>query len=277
MEADAARTGVAIPAVEVRELGTLEQLQDLEHVFSDIWRRDEAPPLSAEVMRALVHSGNYVAGGYLEGRLVAGLVGFLGRLPEQGLHLHSHILGVLPEQQLRGTGFALKQHQRSWALERGIREITWTFDPLVRRNGFFNVCKLGADVLEYHVDFYGRMGDGINGDGASDRVLALWRLDSERAIRAAAGRPDEPEVEALVAGGATVALDSTAGEPRAGRVAGPIALCSTPADIVGLRRDQPELADAWRSALRSTFGAALSGGYETTGMTRSGWYVLSRR
>ena len=267
---------MASPPVELRELEALDDLLDLERVFADIWTRDEAPPISAEILRALAHSGNYVVGAYLDGRLVAGLVGFLGRLPGQELHLHSHILGVLPEQQLRGTGFALKQHQRSWALAHGITEITWTFDPLVRRNGYFNVCKLGADVLEYHVDFYGRMNDGINGEGASDRVLALWRLDSERAQRAAAGRPIEPEVEMLLANGATVALETAGGgEPLAGRVSGPVVLCHTPADIVALRRDEPELGDAWRRALRSTFGSALRDGYETTGMTRSGWYVLS--
>lgn len=263
------------PALEIRDLGELVELQELEHVFAEIWRRDVAPPLSAELMRALAHSGNYVAGAYHRGRLVAGLVGFFGLVPGHDLHLHSHILGVLPNQQLQGTGFALKQHQRTWALERGIEEITWTFDPLVRRNGYFNVCKLGADIVEHHVDFYGPMGDGINGAGASDRVLALWRLRSERAVAAASGRPDEPEFERLLDGGATVALETGPdGEPLTSRINGRTVLCHTPADIVALRRDRPDLADAWRFALRATFGAAVEAGYRTAGMTRSGWYVL---
>src|SRR5207302_11287289 len=104
---------------EVRELGRLDDLVRLQEIFSEIWRREEAPPLSAELMRALAHSGNYVAGGYLEGRLVGGVVGFFGRLPGHALHLHSHILGVLPEQQLRGLGFAPKQPPRPWSPEPG--------------------------------------------------------------------------------------------------------------------------------------------------------------
>lgn len=264
--------------IEIRELTQIAELQDLERVFMDIWRRDGAPPISAELMRALAHTGNYVAGAYLGGALVAGLVGFLGQVPGHPLHLHSHILGVLPDQQLRGTGYALKQHQRSWALEREIVEVTWTFDPLVRRNGYFNVCKLGADVLEYHVDFYGVMGDGINRDGASDRVLAVWRLDSERAVQAAAGRPPEPQLDALLEKGAKVALrEAPDGAPSVDGLSGPLVLCQTPADVVSLRDADGGTADAWRRALRETMGAALKDGYATVGMTRSGWYVLQRR
>lgn len=263
--------------LELRELESIRELHQLEEVFTAIWRRDGAPPMSAELMRALAHTGNYVAGAFLDGRLVGGLVGFLGRLPERPLHLHSHILGVLPEQQLRGTGFALKQHQRSWALERGITVVTWTFDPLVRRNGYFNVSKLGADVLEYHVDFYGAMEDGINGDGASDRVLAVWRLDSERSVVASAGRAEEPDLEALLGAGAHVALqEASDGTPRTHPGFAPVLLCQTPADVVELRQVERRLADGWRAALRDTMGRALDDGYATVGMTRSGWYVLSR-
>jgi predicted GNAT superfamily acetyltransferase len=263
--------------VEIREVAEIGDLQQLEHVFTEIWRRDGAPPISAELMRALAHTGNYVSAAYAGERLVGGCVGFLGRLEGEALHLHSHILGVLPGEQLRGTGYSLKQHQRTWALEHGIHEITWTFDPLVRRNGYFNVCKLGADVLEYHVDFYGAMGDGINGDGASDRVLAVWRLDSDRAVAAAAGSPPEPDVDGLLGDGARVALRETAdGAPDAAGATGPVLLCQAPGDVVSLRQDRPEVADQWRRALRDTMGRALDDGYVTVGMTRSGWYVLRR-
>ena len=54
------------------------------------------------------------------GRLVGGLVGWLGGHPPRELHLHSHILGVLPDSEARGLGFELKQHQRRWCLERGV-------------------------------------------------------------------------------------------------------------------------------------------------------------
>ena len=243
-----------------------------------IWSKDGPPPLTADLMRAFAHSGNFVVGAFLDRRLVGGLAGFLGHLPEHGLHLHSHILGVLPERQLQGTGYALKQQQRSWALARGIETVIWTFDPLVRRNGFFNVCKLGADVPQYHVDFYGAMGDGINGDGASDRAVAVWQLKSPRSVRAAAGGAPEPDVDGLIASGVAVALrEDTDGAPAVGELGAEMLLCQVPADIVALRRQRPQLAEQWRIAHRETFGCALERGLIAIGMTRSGWYVLAKR
>src|SRR6266542_3171738 len=105
-------------------------------------------------------SDNYVAGAMRDRRMVGASVGFLH--PAGGVFgLHSHITGVRAAARGRGAGFALKQHQRAWALARDLPVVTWTFDPLVRRNAFLNLVKLGAEVVEYLPDFYGPMGDGI--------------------------------------------------------------------------------------------------------------------
>jgi predicted GNAT superfamily acetyltransferase len=56
-----------------------------------------------------------------------------------------------------------------------------------------------------------------------------------------------------------------------------VLLCEVPEDIVGLRRDDPTLARAWRAAARNAIGGALDAGYEVSGATRSGWYVLESR
>ena len=40
----------------------------------------------------------------------------------------------------------MKLHQRAWAAASGLTWITWTFDPLVRRNAWFNIEVLGAHV-----------------------------------------------------------------------------------------------------------------------------------
>ena len=53
----------------------------------------------------------------------------------------------------QGIGLALKWHQRRWCLDRGIRTVEWTYDPLVARNGWFNLTKLGARAVAYEVDF----------------------------------------------------------------------------------------------------------------------------
>ena len=80
-----------------------------------------------------------------------------------------------------GVGFELKQHQRRWCLERGVKTIEWTTDPLVRRNAYFNLTKLGARASDYLVNFYGAMTDGLNAGEESDRLLISWELESRRA------------------------------------------------------------------------------------------------
>ena len=84
-------------------------------------------------------------------------------------------------------GFALKLHQRAWALSRDVTTITWTFDPLVCRNAYFNVAKLAATPAEYLPDFYGEMDDVINGSDDSDRLLVHWPLAADSGDRACQG------------------------------------------------------------------------------------------
>lgn len=261
----------------ITELKELDDLRALERLFADVWERPGEPPIASDVLKALALSDNYVVGAHVDGRLVGGLVGWFGGLPPDHLHLHSHILGVVAESQARGLGFELKQHQRAWCLERGVKEIEWTFDPLVRRNAYFNLNKLGAEAHRYLVNVYGEMTDGLNAGEESDRLLISWRLDSQQAADAAAGRPGEPVP--ADAKGATddvllaVGQDS---EPVAGSSSARIVICQVPDDIVGLRRSDPERARAWRLAVRKTLVDAFDAGYRITGVTRTGWYVLER-
>lgn len=260
----------------ISELKAVADLQELERLFAEVWSTPE-PPISSDTLRALAHSGNYVAGARAGGRLLGGLVGWYGGSPPHDLHLHSHILGVLNENRVRGLGFELKQHQRRWCLDRGVKVIEWTFDPLVRRNAYFNLNKLGAHARRYLVNFYGEMTDGINAGEESDRLLISWRLDSPRAEGAAAGSARDPHVEELERAGARPVLSTgPRGEPVSGQHGGGIMLCQVPDDIVSLRRSDPALARAWRTHVRTALTGAFDAGYEITGVTRSGWYVLER-
>jgi predicted GNAT superfamily acetyltransferase len=260
---------------EIRELGELDELRALMGLFDQIWGRTGEPPLNADTLKALAHSGNYVSGAFVDKRMVGGLVGWLGGPPDDNLHLHSHILGVLPEREARGLGFDLKQHQRRWCLDRGVTAVEWTFDPLVRRNAYFNLTKLGADAAEYLVNFYGEMHDDINAGDESDRMLIRWHLDSSRAKAAAAGRPEELDVERLRQWGSAELLGvGPAGEPVGASASARVLICEVPEDIVALRRADPALARRWRRALRETLGGAMHRGYVIRGATRSGWYVL---
>jgi predicted GNAT superfamily acetyltransferase len=258
----------------ITELKELDDLRALEQLFADVWGRPR-PPIVSDVLMALAHSGNYVVGAHEDGRLVGGLVGWLGGSPPGHLLLHSHILGVVAEG--RGLGFDLKQHQRTWCLDRGVKLMEWTFDPLVRRNAYFNFNKLGAEANEYLVNFYGEMTDGINAGEESDRLLVRWRLDSRQAQDAAAGLPHDPSAEGLQRWKIDSVLSlGPSGEPVPGSSNARLVVCQTPEDIVALRGSDPKLARAWRVAMRIALASAFEAGYAVTGVTRTGWYVLER-
>ena len=254
-------------APEIRELVELEDLSEVADLFAVIWGRPGEPPISSDILRALTHSGNYVSAAYVDGRMVGGLVGWLGRSSTGEALMHSHILGVVPRSEAQGLGFDLKQHQRRWCLARGVRVMEWTTDPLIRRNVYFNLAKLGAEAPEYLVDFYGPMEDQFNAGDESDRLLIRWRLDMDR--------EGERDVEKLRAWGVDEILTVGANaKPVPGPSSSRVLLCQVPDDIVALRRDDPGLAREWRQALRRALRDALARGYAITGATRSGWYVL---
>jgi predicted GNAT superfamily acetyltransferase len=257
--------------VEIVGLHALEGLEQASALWDELWGTGPGDSyLSPSLLRALCHAGNYAAGAYASGELVGAVMGFLGT-DGDGTFLHSHILGVSPTYRGGNVGFALKQHQRAWAMQLGLAKITWTFDPLVRRNAYFNLQKLGASAASYLVDFYGRMDDDINGSDESDRLLIDLRPSSPHVEAAANGGSDEPS---FGSDGVTVALSPDGEVTTAGW--SDTLLCATPQDIVDLRRRDPAAALAWRRALRSTLGGAMDGGYAVTGFTRAGWYVLER-
>jgi predicted GNAT superfamily acetyltransferase len=277
-----AQAAATAAGVEVRELHDVAELRLAQRLFEAIWRPapDNPPPVTAELLRALAHAGNYVAGAWAGERLAGACMGFLsvpGGPQGPGQALHSHIAGVAPGTQRRGVGFALKVHQRAWALHRGLPLAVWTFDPLVARNAWFNLTKLAADAGEYLPDFYGPMTDAINAGDASDRLLVAWRLDDPRVAAACSGSPTEPDPGALRSAGAVVVLDEDGdGLPVAGAADAPVLLVRVPRDVEGLRGRDPAAARRWRHAVREVLGGLLAEGATVTGFARSGCYVLRR-
>ncbi len=115
-------------------------------------------------------------------------------------YLHSHMLAVAEPYRNSGLGFALKQAQRADALARGIACMRWTFDPRMAKNAFFNLHRLGATAGRLIPNFYGTLGSVLQGGLPTDRLLAEWRLDSERVRDAAQRTPGSPAraVESIV-------------------------------------------------------------------------------
>jgi len=272
----AARRAADAAGLQVRELTELSGFEAACRLFDEIWQPDPAtPPMTAELMRALTKAGSYVAGAYRGGLLSGASVGFFG--PPADRTLHSHITGVRDPGE--GAGYAMKLHQRAWAMARGVTEIAWTYDPLIRRNAYFNLVKLGARPAEYLPNFYGGMQDGINGGDETDRLLVRWDLRSPQVAGACGGTFSAASAAAGRAGSAVTVLSVAAdgGPVLAERFARPpraALLVAVPADIEKLRVTDPALASAWRVALRDVLGSAMAAGARITGFDRTGWYVM---
>ena len=250
--------------VRIRTLDDPNDQAIAVRIFDEVWPPETgATHVKSNLLRAMIHSGGYVATAFDDDVAVGAALALVGRHrvgdgpADDGsswhTHLHSHMAGVLDDYRNRSIGTAIKLHQRAWALSQGIDTIVWSFDPLVRRNARLNVQKLGTEVRDYMPNFYGEMDDAINAGDPSDRIFAWWVLDGEAAVQAA-----QSPLSAV--------------DPNAFANAEVVA---TPDDIVSLRKSDPALALEWRLRVREQFLATLDAGLVVVGLDSEGSYVLA--
>jgi predicted GNAT superfamily acetyltransferase len=253
--------------VHVVDLSDPDDADRVRSIVDRVWGA-QTPP--RELITAMQLAGSVLCGAERDGELVGFVWGFLGLAG--GLHLHSHMLGVLPEWQSLGVGYALKLAQRATCLDQGIAGIRWTFDPLGARNARLNLVKLGAQGVRFLPEFYGEMTDRLNREDRSDRFEVRWALDADRTVQALAGRPSEavPTEWLLVA-------DGDPAEPRPRRtnaVPGPGVAVAVPRDYLGLKSRRPDLAATWRAATSEPFQACFDAGLIATWLTSAAEYVF---
>ncbi|MGW9112589.1 GNAT family N-acetyltransferase [Microbacterium sp. NPDC055683] len=221
---------------EIRDLDTVELILEAQGIFDAI---RGTRVIDAGTMRALQQSGNYVTGYFDDGRMVGASVGFFGAPDDRAMH--SHITALLPEFRGRGWGRELKEHQRQWALRRGVGNITWTFDPLVARNARFYLGVLGARVTSYVVNQYGIFGGGDAGD-ESDRLDVKWALAD------LARTPADADV---------------------------VATLEIPEDVEALRESDPAAAHEWRMRVRREMAVLTGRGLRLAGFAPGRGYLFT--
>lgn len=249
-----AHEAAADAGIRLRPLIELEDADRILAVMGATWPGHE--PFPREVLRALADSGNVPFGAF-DGEVMLGYVlGWVGIDPEEaGPHVHSHMLAAVPDQRHHGIGYALKLAQRAQALDQGVGEVRWTFDPLVARNGYFNLHKLGAVADRFDRNHYGAMVDAVNAGERSDRFTVRWDLGRE---------PGPRDV-----GAKAFALAENDGWPS--NVRGPSersALVAVPPDYAGMRSQDRERAAAWRDASAAAVEACLTAGMIAAGFDR---------
>ena len=180
--------------IEIRSCLGLEELEACVSLQIDTWGYDRADVVPRKMFRVAETIGGQVLGAFETGTpekpapsLPQSLVGFAFSMPgiksDAGVarpYLHSHMLAVREAYRNQGLGAQLKRKQRLEALSRGIRHMEWTFDPLEIKNAFLNIHRLGAVSCSYRVNFYGVSSSRLQGGLPTDRLLAVWELDSPR-------------------------------------------------------------------------------------------------
>jgi predicted GNAT superfamily acetyltransferase len=214
-------------SLRISQVSTIQEMEAVSEFFCRVWAGGPEP-VPFDLGIAVLHVGAYCSAAYDGDEMVAASFGFRGIFNDQQI-LHSHVTGSFQP----GAGYALKQHQFEWAKREGLTGITWSFDPLVRRNCVFNFDKLGATALEYLPNFYGTMTDEINAGDESDRLFAFWDLVSSKSK--AKDNLDAIEVE-------------------------------LPDDIEALRKVDLPAALAWRRQTRDILHPLLSKGWTISRM-----------
>lgn len=222
----------------IRDLAGMAEFHAAEDLQRDVWGPDDKTD-PGDLMMVIQAEGGLAAGAFLDRRLIGYIFAFPTVTPGTQ---HSHRLAVRAEARGLGLGLKLKLYQADWCLQRGIRHVRWTYDPLRLTNASLNIGRLGATAAVYHRDYYGEMG-GINAGTASDRLLVDWRLDGDRYMHCQAG-------EAML----------TAEERASARR---IAL---PADFEKLLNSDPDAARAERLRVREELESAFSAGLVIVGV-----------
>jgi predicted GNAT superfamily acetyltransferase len=230
--------------IKIRPLLTIEDQSMGRAVFDHTWAMDAGTEITPNLLQAMVYSGAYLSGAFISNECVGAAFAFPATTG--GLHLHSHMTAVLDKYRDLGVGYLLKIGQWHWAKKNNYKEITWTFDPLVRRNAKLNIVKLGVDISAYYPNFYGAMPDALNAGDESDRLMVSWSTDI-----------DEPKARELIT------------HPKPGDI-----LIEIPEDIVAIRSKNQSESMKWRRQVRDQFLAAFEKNGKVVGFSTNNEYVV---
>lgn len=280
--------------IDIRELATHAEFAAAEAFQREVWGMPDRSVVPAHMLLTAQKNGGVVLGAFDPAtpaapvRLLAYLFGFVG-LTEDGQFKHcSHQLAIDPQYRGQGIGTRMKLYQRELVLQQGITLMTWTYDPLERRNATLNLHRLGGVCNTYLPNLYGDMNDALNAGLPSDRLLVQWHLASPRVQQRAATAPVPATRHALLAASAVLLNPVSLPQPPARlpqpattlhTPCGQTLLVAIPAHFRRIRTADPPLALAWRLQIRDLLQQAFAAGYIATDMLRDddlGYYVLEQ-
>lgn len=270
-----AADSAAVPdAMEFRPLVTEAEFAACVRMQQEIWGDDYGELVPPIILQIVQKVGGVAVGAFDEDDTLLGFVFGITGVREGRLVHWSHILAVRPELRNSGLGRRLKEHQRDLLLPLGVEAIYWTFDPLVAKNAHLNLNRLGAEVVEYVVEMYGRTGSVLHTLG-TDRLVVAWRIagmDADSTAGMDTGSTAGATTVDVTAPPAPLANLTEAGaplEPDVPLPSVPRVRIAIPTDLERLVRVEPELARRWQRTVRRSFLHYLDAGYRVVGFERA--------
>ena len=268
----------------IRDLSTMEDYREVERIQMDAWSFSELDVVPSGQLIAARWAGAILLGAFdSESECMIGFVYGFPALEAGHLSLHSHMLAVRPESRSFRAGIYLKLAQRIKALELGLDEITWTFDPLQVLNANLNFARLGVISHRYIVNFYGEeTSSPLHRGLGTDRLWVRWLISSDRvkhrtsllslesnnrqqpADGTAMDSHPDPQPALDWPGPLVLVSDGTSWHPliEPGRTTESNAcLIEIPGDIGELKRTDIDLAVRWRSRVQSAFLEFFASGF----------------
>lgn len=260
--------------LDVRHIRTDEDFAACVELQHEIWGAHFSERVPAAILKVSQRIGGVTAGAFdARGRLLGFVFGISGI--EDGKLVHwSDMLAVREEARQLGLGRRLKEFQRDSLRALGVEKIYWTFDPLVARNAYFNIVRLGVDVVEYVRDMYGETGSGLHRGVGTDRFIVVWKIADQDGGggTSRAGFASFRSAPVLADDREDAARELSV--PSSDRVR-----IAIPADIEAIQGTSLAEAGSWRARTRRAFLSCLERGYRVVGFqldapARRGYYLL---
>jgi predicted GNAT superfamily acetyltransferase len=212
----------------VRPLHDLDDFHAAVNIERAVWKADDIDLVPIPLFVVAAETGGQVFGAFDGSKMVGFTLAIAGWRDDEAF-LHSHMTAVLESHRDHGIGRRLKLFQRDDALARDIKRVEWTFDPLMTKNAYFNLMRLGAIARRYLPNAYGDSSSALHRGLPTDRLIAEWHLDSLRVQRILSGKRATPTFS-----------------KKAVRI-------TVPADIEALKRNSPREATRAQASIREQF------------------------
>lgn len=261
-------------AIQIRPLRSQDECHAAEALQRDVWGKDFVDVVPATLLHVVDYVGGLAAGAFdASGTMLGFLFGVNGVRDGRLVHW-SHMLGVRDEARNLGIGRKLKEFQRDTLRSIGVTRIFWTFDPLMSKNAYFNLNRLGASVVEYVPDMYGSTTSPLHLGLATDRLVVSLETSSNG--NQTASLAPSPGVPMLTAFPKLTDLTMSIGDrfPET-------ALIEVPGNVLDVVARSNATARIWRLSVRDHFQWALRNGYSVRGLhcdpaTYRSFYVVMR-